>query len=178
MRAWVLGMAVLAAGCSGQDSKEAVKPEAPKLVLVVTPLELNAKDALEKRSRDKRAAEALEKRVKAAMEVVLIDPFSARYRTLRYGRGGAICGQVNGKNRLAGYVGFRDFVIGKDGKTVWMSEYSNGIDSELYGGFAEAYLNACASKSEAARHKVATEYDYGYDATAAAAAADAAAGGY
>ncbi len=117
------------------------------------------------------------------METYLIDPYSAQYRSLRAGRSGSICGQVNGKNRFGAYVGYRDFVVGRDGKTIWMSNYADGVETELYSGFAEAFVNVCASKSQVRRYKAMTappdypEYDYyGDDAAAAAASAAAEAG--
>lgn len=140
-------------------------------------MELTAKAALDKRVREQRALQALEKRVKTAMETYLLDPFSAQYRTLRSGRNGAVCGQVNGKNRFGNYVGFRDFVLGRDGKTIFMSNGSDGVSTELYSSFAEAYVNVCASRAQIARHKAATapsqyyEDDDYYDAAAAASAA-------
>jgi hypothetical protein len=112
------------------------------------------------------------------METYLIDPFSAQYRALRSGRAGSVCGQVNGKNRFGAYVGFRDFVLGRDGRTIWISGYSDGVESELYSSFAEAYVNVCASKSQVRRYKALTappEYDSEYDYGAATEATDAAA---
>jgi hypothetical protein len=183
MRGILVALALVIAGCDSQRPDDQLKGDAtkPALVLTATPLELGAKASLEKRQRDQQAAEALEKRVKNAMEIVLIDPFSAQFRALRSGRNGAVCGQVNGKNRMGAYVGFKDFVVGRDGTTVWISRNADGVETELYSSFAEAYVNACATKSQAARYKAATEvpayspdYEYNDAADAAAAAADAA----
>lgn len=50
-----------------------------------------------------KAAEAVRQR--------LSDPASAQFRNLRRGKtAGTICGEVNSKNRLGGYVGFLPFV--------------------------------------------------------------------
>lgn len=125
--------------------------------LALTPLELTAKVSLEKRAKDQQTLKALEVRVKKAMEQYLFDPFSAEYRGLRSGRNGAVCGQVNAKNRVGAYVGSKQFVVGKEDSSVYVSKYSDGIESELYGSFAEAYMNVCASKIEANRYRVATE---------------------
>lgn len=176
MRASMIWLSLLVAGCGARnlDEKLADKPTVPALSLAASPLELEAKAAVEKHARVKLATDALEKKVKGAMEIVLIDPFSAQFRTLRSGRNGAVCGQVNGKNRMGAYVGFRDFVLGKDGKTVWMSQYSDGVESQLYTSFADAFVGACASKVQLARFKAATSYmDSGYDAAGAATEAEA-----
>ncbi len=178
MRITLTCLSILLAGCGtrGEDSNKAAAT-VPALTLAVTPLELTAKAALDKRDKDRQVINALEKRVKSAMEVALIDPFSAQYRTLRSGRNGAICGQVNGKNRMGAYVGFRDFVLGKDGKTVWFSQQSDGVETELYSGFAEAFVSACASRVQVARYRAATApdpYYGGYDSDPVRGAADAA----
>ena len=98
------------------------------------------------------------------MEAYLFDPFTARFRGLRTGRGGALCGEVNAKNRMGAYVGFKDFVIGRDRSTVYLSSYNDGVESQMYGSFAEAYVNACATKAEENAYRLATNYyepDYG-----------------
>ena len=67
-----------------------------------------------------------------------------------------MCGKYNAKNRLGAYTGFRDFVLSRDEKTLFFSERNDGIAVELYGSFAEAYLNVCASAKEAKAHAEAT----------------------
>lgn len=53
----------------------------------------------------------LEREAKAALFEVMIDPTSFLTRKLSRGSDHeAICGEVNGKNRMGGYVGFRPFV--------------------------------------------------------------------
>jgi len=42
----------------------------------------------------------------------LKDPFSAQFQNVRH-EGLGICGQVNAKNALGGYVGFRNFYVEK-----------------------------------------------------------------
>jgi hypothetical protein len=58
MRAVILCLAMFVVGCgqSGPADKAKGKAAVPALTLAVTPLELTAKAALEKRMRDKRAA--------------------------------------------------------------------------------------------------------------------------
>lgn len=40
----------------------------------------------------------------------LVDPNSAQFRNVK-GQRGNICGEVNGKNRMGGYVGFKPFYV-------------------------------------------------------------------
>lgn len=49
----------------------------------------------------------------------LKDPSSAEFRNERIGSGGAVCGEVNAKNAMGGYVGFKKYIAaGKDGSYV------------------------------------------------------------
>jgi hypothetical protein len=100
--------------------------------------------------------EGLTAKVRRAMEHYLFDPFSAQYRTIRSGRGGAVCGEYNAKNRLGAYTGFRDFVLSRDGRTIYASSYNDGVRNERYSSFAEAYINACATAAEASEYRRAT----------------------
>jgi hypothetical protein len=50
--------------------------------------------------------------IPAALQAVresLLDPSSAQFRSVRQMPNGAVCGEVNGKNRMGGYVGFQPF---------------------------------------------------------------------
>ena len=47
---------------------------------------------------------------KAAVEKELIDPSSVQYRNVVAYSENVVCGEVNSKNRLGGYVGFKPFV--------------------------------------------------------------------
>lgn len=149
---WVLPF--LLVGCNQQDGSQG-KPAAAAekagsiAALSLTALELTAHTSMEKREAENQKIEQLEAKSSKAMEAYLFDPYSVRFRSLRAGRGGAVCGQYNAKNRLGAYVGFRDFVIGKDGKTVYASRNSDGVETELYTSFADAYVNACATEAEA-----------------------------
>lgn len=51
---------------------------------------------------------------KEAVAAVLIDPSSAQFRNVEIGHEGAVCGEVNGKNRMGAYVGFTRFVAMAD----------------------------------------------------------------
>jgi hypothetical protein len=158
----LLALCLLTAACGSEADREPTGRRSEQATVIepaLTPLELTAKAALEKRAEELGALQKLEDRIRPAMEVYLFDPFSAEYRDLREGRNGAVCGLVNAKNRAGAYVGFKNFVVGRDGKTLYVSRYSDGVDSELYGSFADAYLNACASSEEKRRHTTATSYD-------------------
>lgn len=41
----------------------------------------------------------------------LKDPSSAQFRDVREARGGAVCGEMNGKNAFGAYTGFKRFVV-------------------------------------------------------------------
>lgn len=127
---------------------------------VAQPVEPHPLSALERSSqsllrkaRSEQQVEGLEARARSAFEDDLFDPFSARFRNLRSGRGGAICGQVNARNRMGAYVGFKAFVVGRDGRTTYTSASSDGIRTEWYSSFADAYLNACANAREAREYR-------------------------
>lgn len=64
--------------------------------------------------RAEREAQELEARAVAMLQEVLYDPTAILVRNLSRGPKrdgeGAICGEVNGKNRFGGFVGFREFV--------------------------------------------------------------------
>lgn len=156
---WLLPLAL--AGCNKQSTNEDSSSENSKKVasipkLTLTALELTAHTAMESREAERQKLEQMESRASKAMESYLFDPYSVKFRSLRAGRGGAICGQYNAKNRLGAYVGFRDFVIGKDGKSIYASRNSDGVETELYTSFADAYVNACATKAEANLHAALT----------------------
>jgi hypothetical protein len=150
-------VAVALLGACGEAASEekgsnVVRP--PLEPIALTMFEREAPATI-RRVRNERAARDRDNRVKRALEPVLYDPFSLRLRNVRSGRNGATCGQVNAKNRLGAYVGFRDFVVGRDGQAVWVSDFNDGLTSDLFSGFAEAYANACASSSEARRYREA-----------------------
>lgn len=47
----------------------------------------------------------------------LINPSSAQFRNVRLGALDSVCGEINGKNRLGAYVGFRSFYADAKGAT-------------------------------------------------------------
>ena len=78
----------------------------------------------------------------------LLDPSSAQFRDVDV-FGDAVCGQVNGKNRLGGYVGFRDFYVVNDQAFIEPEEDVLGDDAEklaasnAHGQFVGEYVINC-----------------------------------
>ena len=64
-----------------------------------------------------------EEKAKRAVTEQLIDPTSAQFRNV-HSLGESVCGEVNGKNKMGAYVGFRRFVVST-------STYDAQIDSEF-----------------------------------------------
>jgi len=58
----------------------------------------------------------VESAAKEAVKAQLVDPESARFRNVvTQAKTGAVCGEMNAKNRMGGYVGFTEFYV-IDGK--------------------------------------------------------------
>ena len=91
-----------------------------------------------------------------ALQKVLFDPSSVQFLSIRMGRNGAVCGKYNAKNRFGAYVGFRDFVVTKDGDPV-TSDSNDGLASVPRNYFAAAYLIACANAKERSDYLNLTE---------------------
>lgn len=72
----------------------------------------------------------------------LIDPDSAKFREVRTTDVGAVCGQVNGKNRMGAYVGFKDFVAFENGGE-WDTRIVDLNDDSLGSVHYRRYLEAC-----------------------------------
>lgn len=51
---------------------------------------------------------------KAAIERQLVDPSSVQYRDVKAFSEGVVCGSMNSKNRMGGYVGFKPFIYNGD----------------------------------------------------------------
>jgi hypothetical protein len=77
---------------------------------------------------------------------LLVDPSSAQVRRL-VRNDGAICGEVNAKNRMGGYVGFKAFFAPKAGEAKINPEFSPDSKEpvEIYGQFIfdAEFRNAC-----------------------------------
>jgi hypothetical protein len=142
-------------GCSNPDDLSDTNLEhadSSASPLQLTPLATEARRELYKEAQDEQALEKLEAKANAAMANYLFDPGSAQYLNLRLGKQGAVCGQYNAKNRYAAYVGFKDFVILPDGQTLLVSDYNDGVETSVYGTFAEAFLKFCATPQQVKAH--------------------------
>jgi hypothetical protein len=95
--ALLLVIAVSTAGCG--KSKEELKAEA----------EQKAKAASEEAER------AFIEKLKSKVAAQLSDPQSAQFRNIRFNaRKDFLCGEINGKNKFGGYVGFMEFTAAED----------------------------------------------------------------
>ena len=69
-------------------------------------------------SADEALAAASVKMIDAAKDVIqggLNDPDSAKFRHVFISpKGRAVCGEVNAKNKMGGYVGFKRFIVARD----------------------------------------------------------------
>ena len=69
--------------------------------------------------------------VQSAVKEKLNDPDSAQFRLITKAKddqvGGIYCGEVNAKNAMGGYVGYRAFVV-IDGKTLSIADRSMPMD--------------------------------------------------
>lgn len=84
---------------------------------------------------------------KTAMAKKLTDPESARFEDLfkaRTSYGEVICGKVNSKNRMGGYVGATGFIFETSIKRATLM-FSGGSDPEYSGASAASYCLYCAS---------------------------------
>lgn len=90
---------------------------------------------------------ALDTRAKAALEGVLNDPFSARYRRVSTGRDGSLCGQVNAKNRMGAYTGFQTFITFSSGNAVHF-QTGAGDRTDPASDFGPQWQRGCASARE------------------------------
>ena len=71
----------------------------------------------------------------AAVRDSLVDPQSAQFRNDRNGKGTAICGEVNARNQMGGYVGFQRYVWIEDRGAVLVSlpDFDAIFSSGIYG---------------------------------------------
>ena len=60
-------------------------------------------------SPEQSQLESMKERAKKAVSANLKDPESAQFRNIRETTPGFLCGEVNAKNAMGGYVGFKRF---------------------------------------------------------------------
>ena len=89
-------------------------------------------------TKSRQIAEAEE-----AVQLQLIDPNSADFRNVFVSKSGVVCGEVNSKNRLGGYVGFRAFFYGaanKDAK-IDPNENLSSAEREMFGNATDYVMD-------------------------------------
>ena len=106
-----------------------------------------AANAVDPAADAQAAEERLATRARSAMESTLNDPFSARFRRVSTGRNGALCGQVNAKNRMGAYTGFQTFITFSSSNAVYFQEQP-GDRTDPYSTFGPAWQRGCASAAE------------------------------
>lgn len=67
---------------------------------------------------------AVQRRGEAAAAALLLDPSSAQFRNVRVS-GDAVCGEINGRNRMGAYVGFTRFHVSS---IAWRATLDPGFD--------------------------------------------------
>jgi hypothetical protein len=158
VRSIFIASVLLVAACSRADEQantaEAV--HAPKPPADLSLLEVRAVEIFDAQKKEVHEQERLLNATKKTMASTLFDPFSAHYQKIRAGRNGAICGQVNGKNRMGAYIGFKDFVIPRDRSDVFINEAAGGFTGELYSAFTSAYIASCANQQEVRLYNILT----------------------
>lgn len=147
-----IGATYLAAcGNDDQLSNKIATPVAssPLKELFLTPMQSEGIQYIASYDTAKKDSDKALALVKTAMESYLFDPVTAQYSYVKRGRGGAVCGRFNAKNRYGAYIGFRDFVLTSDGRIV-SSNTVGGISASSDSSYIQAYLDACATKTEIA----------------------------
>lgn len=158
VRATLLLLLLTAVGCRRADQEaNAAAPQRPAAPPAdLSTLEIKSLAIYDGQRKATQEQEQLLGATKKAMASSLFDPFSAHYQKVRAGRNGAICGEVNGKNRMGAYIGFKDFVIPRDRSTVYINEAAGGFTSELYSAFTTAYVASCANQQEVRLYNILT----------------------
>lgn len=80
----------------------------------------------------------LEAQVQEALAGELVDPSSAQLRNVRVVEPlGTICGEVNSKNRMGGYVGYRPFAYTPSTQIILIAEADTTEWEEAVGTFCQ-----------------------------------------
>lgn len=95
-------------------------------------------------------AAGLQARVDLAMAAVLQDPRGARYRDVRSGLAGTICGEVDPRRTRGGHAGFRPFLVTPEGVARVATSPRLTFDDPT-DTFPDFYIRWCASAEELRR---------------------------
>lgn len=93
---------------------------------------------------------ALQERVDQAMAAVLQDPDGARYRNVRAGLAGTVCGEVNPRRTRGGHAGFRPFLLTPEGVARVAAAPRLTFD-DATDTFPDFYIRWCATAEELKR---------------------------
>jgi hypothetical protein len=80
---------------------------------------------------------------KEAVRQGLKDPASAQFREMFVTWNEAVCGEVNAKNAMGGYVGFTRFIVKEDKVRMSPQIVLDDADKWLAKGFDEDWKNTC-----------------------------------
>lgn len=72
------------------------------------------------------------KAAKKIIEETLSDPLSVQYRNITESEHGLICGEVNAKNRMGGYAGFKKFLIRKTDGVYTQESLGIGVSESVH----------------------------------------------
>jgi hypothetical protein len=92
----------------------------------------------------------LQARVDGAMAAALQDPAGARYRNVRAGLAGTVCGEVDPKRTRGGHAGFRPFLVTPQGVALVAGSARLKFDDPA-DPFPDFYIRWCASPEELKR---------------------------
>lgn len=95
-------------------------------------------------------AAGLEARVDRAMAAVLQDPGGARYRNVRAGLAGTVCGEVDPARKGGGHAGFRPFLVTPEGVARVAAGPRLTFD-DATDPFPDFYIRWCATPEELRR---------------------------
>jgi hypothetical protein len=95
-------------------------------------------------------AAGLQARVDRAMAAVLQDPAGARYREVRSGLAGTVCGEVDPSRTGGGHAGFRPFLVTPEGVARAAISPRLSFDDPT-DPFPDLYIRWCASAEELRR---------------------------
>jgi len=96
------------------------------------------------------SAASLEERVDRAMAAVLQDPGGARYRNVRAGLAGTVCGEVDPRRKGGGHTGFRPFLVTPEGVARVASSPRLTFEDPT-DPFPDFYIRWCATAEELKR---------------------------
>lgn len=149
MKAIIAALAVLAVASTAANAADCKSITDPQARLACFDKATKAPPKAKKAHVDDYGA------AKEAMARKLNDPTSAQWRDLFTVKtpdlGEVVCGMVNSKNRMGGYVGFTGFIYEKNIRRATMM-FSGREDPDYSGAAAASYCVYCASDARGDRN--------------------------